>query len=91
MKHIDGKDKGRIMLYALSTCPWCHKTKDLLRNLGVAYDYEDVDLLDNETYETVSNKILTLVPNLSFPIIVIGNKVIQGFRETEIKKELGNE
>ena len=28
------------MLYALSTCQWCHKTKVLLEELGIAFDYE---------------------------------------------------
>jgi len=27
MTHVDGKNKGKIMLYALSTCVWCKKTK----------------------------------------------------------------
>ena len=34
------------MLYALSTCVWCRRTKQLLDQLGVEYDYVDVDLLE---------------------------------------------
>ena len=30
MVHIPGKKSGQIMLYALSTCVWCQKTKKLL-------------------------------------------------------------
>ena len=45
VKHVDGRDAGSVMLYALSTCGWCKKTKRLLGELGVAYDYIDVDLL----------------------------------------------
>jgi glutaredoxin-like protein NrdH len=44
-KHVDGKSAGEIMLYALSTCGWCKKTKDILSKLGVAYDYINVDEL----------------------------------------------
>ena len=33
------------MLYALSTCQWCHKTKVLLEELGVAFDYDYIDFL----------------------------------------------
>jgi len=33
------------MLYALSTCVWCKKTKELLASLGVDHSYVFVDLL----------------------------------------------
>jgi len=45
-KHVEGQDKGKVMLYALSACIWCNRTKKLLGELGVAYDYIDVDLLE---------------------------------------------
>ena len=32
LQHVAGKNKGHIVLYALSTCPWCGKTKKLLKN-----------------------------------------------------------
>src|SRR5512139_2692142 len=44
-EHVEGNDKGKITLYALSTCIWCKKTKDLLSDLGAKYDYAYVDLL----------------------------------------------
>ena len=44
-KHVPGKKGPYIMLYALSTCPWCQKTKHLLDEMGLEYYYEDVDML----------------------------------------------
>jgi hypothetical protein len=38
--HVPGKKSRRIMLYALSTCGWCHKTKKLLDDLGVVKQFE---------------------------------------------------
>ena len=32
----------KIFLFALSTCVWCKKTKKLLDQFGVKYDYADV-------------------------------------------------
>ena len=52
-KHIDGKHKGNIMLYALSTCVWCKRTKRLINDLKIAYDYIDVDLLDRASERPV--------------------------------------
>ena len=43
-EHVEGENKGKILLYALSTCGWCRKTRQLLDDLGVAYDYIYVDL-----------------------------------------------
>ncbi|MEW6026508.1 MAG: glutaredoxin [Planctomycetota bacterium] len=46
VKHISGKNKGKVMLYTLSTCIWCRKVKDLLGQLGAEYSYIDVDTLE---------------------------------------------
>ncbi|MFQ5905703.1 MAG: glutaredoxin family protein [bacterium] len=45
VEHVEGKKKGDVLLYALSTCGWCRKTKRLLEKLRVEYDYVYVDLL----------------------------------------------
>jgi len=57
IQHVHGKNVGHIMLYALSTCPWCKKTKKLLDDLGVEYYYEDVDFLGgDDSYKTYWTK-----------------------------------
>jgi ferredoxin-thioredoxin reductase catalytic subunit len=48
MEHVVGKKKGDVKLYALSTCVWCKKTKQLLNELGVDYHYTFVDLLPED-------------------------------------------
>ena len=55
VEHVAGKNVGKIMLYALSTCGWCRKTRDLLESLGVEYDYVYVDLLSGEDRERTIN------------------------------------
>jgi glutaredoxin len=32
---MEGTDKGRIVLYSLSTCMWCRMAKNLLHDLGI--------------------------------------------------------
>ena len=51
VEHVSGKNMGHTMLYALSTCVWCKKTKQLLDDLGVEYDYVFVDLLEGADRE----------------------------------------
>ncbi len=87
--HISGKDSGNIMLYALSTCGWCAKTKKLLEGLGVAYDYEDVDQLSGDEREKAIQSVKMWNPRGSFPTLVIDNKQsIVGFKEEEIREAL---
>jgi len=89
MEHVDGKDKGNIVLYALSTCGWCAKTKDLLREMGIAFDYTFVDLLDGREQDDAISTVEKFNPAGSFPTLVINNKkVIIGFREQEIREAL---
>ena len=88
-EHVAGNDKGKIMLYALSTCIWCKKTKELLQSSGVAFDYIYVDLLKGEDRAQVIDEIKKYNPSTSFPTIVIDGKAIVGFREKEIKEALG--
>jgi glutaredoxin-like protein NrdH len=83
--HIPGKKSRRIMLYALSTCGWCQKTKKLLDDLGVEYDYEYVDQLQGDERDEAVRKVAECNPRRSFPTLVLDNqKCIVGYKESEI-------
>lgn len=89
LKHVPGKKVADVKIYALSTCPWCKKTKDLLDSLGIEYSFEDVDLLTGEEREKVVSIVKKWNPNLSFPVLVINDtRCIIGFKENEIKEAL---
>lgn len=91
VEHVDGRNKGTVMLYALSTCGWCGKTKELLRQLGVAFDYAYVDLMDGKEQDDAISIVEKFNPHGSFPTLVINNsKAIIGFREQEIREALGS-
>lgn len=90
-KHIEGKKDKDIMLYALSTCVWCGKTKKLLNEMGLAYDYIDVDLLNSQDQDKVLEEIKKFNPRGGFPTIVIDSKdCIVGFDKTKIDEKLGS-
>jgi glutaredoxin-like protein NrdH len=89
IKHVEGRHRGKVMLFALSTCGWCRRTKALLNELGVAYDYTDVDLLQGQAQDEAMEEIKKFNPDCNFPTLVIdGKKCIVGFREDEIRKAL---
>jgi glutaredoxin len=87
-EHVSGKDMGKITLYALSTCIWCKKTRELLSSLGVTFDYIDVDLLKGEERSRAVEEVKRFNSSVSFPTLVIGEESIVGFREKEIKEAL---
>ncbi len=89
IEHVEGKNAGKLMLYALSTCQWCRKTKQLLNDLGVGYDYLFVDLLPGPEKEQAIALIEKWNPDCSFPTLVINDsKCIVGFKEDAIKQAL---
>ena len=82
-------NKHKVLLYAISTCPWCNKEKQLLRDSNIEFEYIDVDLCSDEDYEKIEENILNKGGRFSFPAILIDDNVlINGFKEKEIKESL---
>jgi len=87
--HNKGKNKGKVILYALSTCVWCNKTKQLLTDLGIEFSYIYVDKLSQKDIGNVLEEVRHWNPACSFPVVVINDKTcIIGFREKEIREAL---
>jgi len=79
----------KVRLYSLSTCSHCKATKKLLSECAVEYDFTDVDLLQGEERRAILEDVKKFNPACSFPTIIIGDKVIVGFREDKIREALG--
>lgn len=78
-----------IKVYSLSTCGHCKSTKKLLADCTVRYDFVDVDLLEGEERQAILEDVKKFNPKCSFPTIIIGDNVIVGFKEKEIREALG--
>ncbi|HOW15412.1 MAG: glutaredoxin family protein [Methanosarcina sp.] len=88
--HVPGVDRGKVIMYGLSTCVWCKKTKKLLTDLGVDFDYIYVDRLEGEEENEAVKEVRRFNPSTSFPTTVINDeKAIVGFKEKEIREALG--
>ena len=79
----------KVKIYSLSTCSHCKATKRLLSECKVEYDFTDVDLLQGEERKAILEDVRKFNPACTFPTIIIGGKVIVGFKEDEIKGALG--
>jgi glutaredoxin-like protein NrdH len=84
---MEGQEQ--VKMYTLSTCSHCKATKKFLNELNVRYEFTDVDLLEGEERMAILEEVKKLNPRCSFPTIKIGDKVIVGFRENEIREALG--
>ena len=67
----------------------CKAAKKILNECAATYDFIDVDLLAGEAQRAVLEDVKKFNPECSFPTILIGDKVIVGFRENEIRAALG--
>lgn len=87
-KHVEGTySKHRVFLYTLTTCGWCRKTKALLQELGVAYDYVDVDEQEGGNKELARQEVLKWNQACSFPTIVVdGTDCLVGFQEDKLRE-----
>ena len=77
-----------VKIYSLSTCSHCRSTKKLLNECSVEYDFVDVDVLEKEERKVIIEDIKKINAKCSFPTVVIGEKVIVGYKEKEIKEAL---
>lgn len=77
-----------IMLYTLSTCPWCRKTKKYFEERGVSYHFLDVDTLSRKERQAARDKIVELAGSLEYPVTVINGTVVQGYSPSEYAEAL---
>ena len=78
-----------VKIYSLSTCSHCKATKKLLGECTIKYEFVDVDLLEGDERKAIIEDVKKFNPRCSFPTIIIGEKVIVGFKEKEIREALG--
>ncbi len=77
-----------VKVYALSTCPWCKKVKQLLDENNVEYTAQDVDLMTGQEQQDAVSQVEKLTGKRSFPVTIINEKVIAGYKEAEIIEEI---
>ncbi len=78
-----------VKVFSLSTCSHCKTAKKYLSDCTIKYEFVDVDLLKGDERKAIIEDVKKFNPRCSFPTIIIGEKVIVGFKEKEIKEALG--
>ena len=78
----------KVQVYSLSTCSHCKATKKFLSDCTVQYDFVNVDEHHGDERKAILEDVKKFNPRCSFPTIIIGEKVIVGYKEGEIKEAL---
>jgi glutaredoxin-like protein NrdH len=79
----------KVKMFTLSTCSHCKATKKFMADNNIEFDFVDVDLLTDKEREDIIEEVVKYNPDRSFPTIIIGDKIIIGFREKAIREALG--
>jgi glutaredoxin len=77
-----------VKVYALSTCIHCRNAKKYLDECGVKYDCVHVDELSGDERKKAVQEIKDHNPAVSFPTILIKDKVIVGYHKDQIDAAL---
>lgn len=84
-----GNNKHKVRLYALSTCIWCRRTKQFLKDNDIEYEYVDVDLASKENKDEIRKIIQNRGGSLAFPVTIIDDKkLINGYRVDDLREAL---
>lgn len=74
---VEGKNrKHKVLLYTISTCGWCKRAKQTLKDLNVEYEYVDIDLCSIEDKEKIRKDILSRGGRLAYPTVVVDSKIL---------------
>ncbi|MCW3990893.1 MAG: glutaredoxin family protein [Candidatus Bathyarchaeota archaeon] len=79
-----------VFVFALSTCGWCKRTKEFLRENDVAFEYVDVDKCTMDEKREVGRILKERDLPLGFPVTIVDDEVvISGFKPDEFRGALG--
>ncbi len=72
-----------VKIYTTKTCPWCHKTKEWMKEKKISFTEYDVG-----SDEKARKKMMELSGQMGVPVIEIGKEVIVGYDPKAIEKAL---
>ena len=73
----------KVKVYSTSTCPWCHKTKEFLKEKNVKFD--DIDVGADQK---AANEMVEKSGQMGVPVTDIDGKIIVGFDKEALEKAL---
>jgi glutaredoxin-like protein NrdH len=91
-EYVDGRETGRqVSVYALSTCAFCRKAMDFLRENGVGFRFVYVDSLEQDIKLELKKALRARFDRITlYPLLVVGDDVaISGFTAAKWGETIG--
>jgi len=83
------RNEHRTIFYGLSTCIWCRRTRQLLEDQGVEFDFTYVDLLKGQEREEAVEQVRRWNSAVSFPTVVVDDEqCVIGYKTDKLKEVL---
>lgn len=82
---------AKILMYTISTCPVCRKTKEFFRAKGVPFDFVDYDLASENEQNKIATEMMKGTGNIGFPFVRIGDVIVIGFNPERFEQLLKSE
>ncbi len=84
-------DRHKVRVFSLSTCAFCRKAQDYLKEQSVAFQYVYLDQLDFDLKREVKQELKARFENIPvFPILVVDDETaISGFVEEKWAAAVG--
>lgn len=74
-----------VTVYSTPTCPFCHKTKDYLKEKGV--EFEDVNVAEDQAR---AEEMVKKSGQMGVPVLDINGTIIVGFDQPKIDEALAS-
>ena len=74
----------KVTVYSTSTCPFCIRAKQFLKDSNIAF--EDIDVSENHEK---AQEMIKKSGQMGVPVLEIDGEIIVGFDKEKIKEVLG--
>jgi glutaredoxin-like YruB-family protein len=74
----------KVTVYSTSTCPFCIRAKQFLKDNSIAF--EDIDVSENHDK---AQEMIKKSGQMGVPVLEIDGQIIVGFDKEKIKETLG--
>jgi len=81
---MEKSNMPKVKVYSTSTCPWCTKTKEFLKENNVKF--EEVNVGEDEK---ARNEMFDKSGQFGVPVIDVNGTIIVGFKKDVLKSALG--
>lgn len=81
-------EKHDVKFYGISTCIWCKRTRQLLEEQDVTFDFVYVDLTSGDERKQVLEAVKAFNPKATFPTVVVDEEAVVGYKPDKLKELL---